>query len=101
MHQLGYLIMFRSRLRLEMSSASHKRYAASTTRPTLKFLRRNPPKIIALQAQAGSFEKYSIILMDSLLKLHYGMKPLFKTNYARYQLVNKILFFCKNNFRRI
>ena len=34
-----------------------------------------------------SFKKYSsIIVINSLLKLHYGMKPLFKTNYAHYQL---------------
>ena len=40
-----------------------------------------------------SFKKYSsIIVINSLLKLHYGMKPLFKTNYAHYQLklANKV-----------
>ena len=40
-----------------------------------------------------SFKKYSsIIVINLLLKLHYGMKPLFKTNYAHYQLelANKV-----------
>ena len=78
-----------------MGSASHKSCAASAHATTLKILRRKrfrkPQKIIVLQAQPLARDVLKrIILIDLLLKPHWVTvrKPIFKTNYARYQISN-------------
>ena len=87
-----------------MGSASNKSCAASARAITLKMLRRKrfrkPPKIIVPQgqpqahAQVRRFKKHNSNLLTAQTALDgYGTKPLFKTNYARYQINKQIIDF--------
>ena len=78
----------------KMGSASHKSCVASARATTVKILRRKrfrkPQKIIALQAQPHAqvwrFEMYNSNWLTAQTSLGYGTKPIFKTNYALYQI---------------
>ena len=73
-----------------LGSASHKSWAASARATTLKILRckrfRKPKKIIAPQAQVWRFEMYNFNWLTAQTSLGYGTKPIFESNYARYQI---------------
>ena len=79
-----------------VGSASHKSCVSSVRATTVKiFCRkrfRKPQKIIALQAQAQvwCFEKYNSNWLTAQTSLGYGTKPIFKTNYALYEITSHI-----------
>ena len=67
----------------------------SSYRNSVKSLK--PKKIIAPQAQVWRFEMHNFNWLIAQTSLGYGTKPIFETNYARYQISEqKIIDFFSN-----